>query len=167
MCAARFVVRDLRREERDEALRINNDNVPAVSHLDPHELESDLARARHALAIGGAHLEAFCITFPSGVRENLGVNYAWFSAHFDEFVYLDRVVVDAPHRSGGRGAALYDAVEASMRAAPGPRLFTCEVNLRPRNDGSLRFHERLGFTRVGEQESKPGLVLAMLAKSVD
>jgi predicted GNAT superfamily acetyltransferase len=149
MCAARFVVRDLRREERDEALRINNDNVPAVSHLAPHELESDLARARHALAIGDAHLEAFCVTFPSGVREDLGVNYAWFSARYDEFVYLDRVVVDAPYRSGGRGAAL------------------CEVNLRPRNDGSLRFHERLGFTRVGEQESKPGLVVAMLAKTLD
>jgi predicted GNAT superfamily acetyltransferase len=40
------------------------------------------------------------------------------------------------------------------------------VNLRPRNDGYLRFHARLGFAQVGEQESKPGLVVAMLAKTV-
>ncbi|NBO06506.1 MAG: GNAT family N-acetyltransferase, partial [Actinobacteria bacterium] len=74
------------------------------------------------------------------------------------------VVIDEPFRSGGRGAALYAEVEQRMRAEATTSLFTCEVNLRPRNDGSLRFHERLGFEQVGEQESKPGLVVAMLAK---
>ncbi len=166
MSAVRFVVRDLRRGDWDDALRMNNANVPAVSHLEPDELAADLAHARHAYAVGDDRLEAFCVTFPSGVREDLGVNYAWFAARYEEYVYLDRVVVDEPHRSGGRGAALYRAVEDDMRRAAGPRLFTCEVNLRPRNDGSLRFHERLGFAQVGEQESKPGLVVAMLAKTV-
>lgn len=166
MCAARLVVRDLRSEDHDDALRMNNANVPAVSHLEPGELASDLARARHAYAIGVDRLEAFCVTFPSGVADDLGVNYAWFAARYPSFVYLDRVVVDEPYRSGGRGAALYAAVEDAMRRGDGPRLFTCEVNLRPRNDGSLRFHTRLGFAQVGEQESKPGLVVAMLAKTV-
>jgi len=29
---------------------------------------------------------------------------------------------------------------------------TLEVNLRPPNPGSMRFHERLGYQRVGELE---------------
>jgi predicted GNAT superfamily acetyltransferase len=143
---------------------MNNENDPAVSWLEREELESDLAVAKHALAIGEEIVQGFCITFASGIQRDLGVNYAWFSARYPDFVYLDRVVIDAPFRSGGRGAALYAEVERRIRDEGRTSLFTCEVNLRPRNDGSLRFHERLGFEHVGEQESKPGLVVAMLAK---
>ena len=143
---------------------MNNENDPAVSWLEREELESDLAVAKHALAIGEEIVQGFCITFASGIQRDLGVNYAWFSARYPDFVYLDRVVIDAPFRSGGRGAALYTEVERRIRDEGRTSLFTCEVNLRPRNDGSLRFHERLGFEHVGEQESKPGLVVAMLAK---
>ncbi|NNE42793.1 MAG: GNAT family N-acetyltransferase, partial [Gemmatimonadetes bacterium] len=35
-------------------------------------------------------------------------------------------------------------------------MITCEVNTRPRNDGSLRFHARLGFREVGTQETEGG-----------
>jgi predicted GNAT superfamily acetyltransferase len=41
---------------------------------------------------------------------------------------------------------------------------TCEVNLDPPNPESLAFHARLGFARVGEQETKGGSVtVALLA----
>ena len=146
---------------------MNNENDPAVSWLERDELESDLAVAKHALAIGEEIVQGFCITFASGIQRDLGVNYAWFSARYPDFVYLDRVVVDEPFRSGGRGALLYAEVERRIREEGATSLFTCEVNLRPRNDGSLRFHARLGFEQVGEQESKPGLVVAMLAKRLD
>ena len=90
---------------------MNNENDPAVSWLEREELESDLAVAKHALAIGEEIVQGFCITFASGIQRDLGVNYAWFSARYPDFVYLDRVVIDAPFRSGGRGAALYAEVE--------------------------------------------------------
>lgn len=146
---------------------MNNENDPAVSWLEREELEADLAVAKHALVIGGHRVEGFCTTFASGLQRDLGVNYAWFTARYPDFVYLDRVVVDEPFRSGGRGALLYAEVERRIREEGATSLFTCEVNLRPRNDGSLRFHARLGFEQVGEQESKPGLVVAMLAKRLD
>ncbi|MHB1091087.1 MAG: hypothetical protein ACYC06_04325 [Ilumatobacteraceae bacterium] len=46
-------------------------------------------------------------------------------------------------------------------------LLTCEVNLQPPNPDSLRFHQRLGFGEVGQQESKPGLIVSLLAKRLN
>jgi len=143
---------------------MNNENDPAVSWLERDELESDLLVAQHALVVGDDEVKGFCVTFASGIERDLGVNYEWFSKRYTDFVYLDRVVIDAPFRSQRLGEALYTEVERRILADTNTSLFTCEVNLRPRNDGSLRFHARLGFEQVGEQESKPGLVVAMLAK---
>jgi len=145
-------------------LRINNENDPAVSWLEREELESDLLVAKHALVVGGDDVQGFCVTFESGLTRDLGVNYRWFTERYPDFVYLDRVVIDSPYRSRRLGEALYREVERRIIADGMTSLFTCEVNLRPRNEGSLRFHTRLGFEQVGEQESKPGLVVAMLAK---
>lgn len=157
-------VRDFRSADFDEVLRMNNENDPAVSWLERDELESDLVVAEHALVVGDDDVKGFCVTFASGLTRDLGVNYKWFTERYPDFVYLDRVVIDAPHRSKRLGEALYREVERRILEDAKTSLFTCEVNLRPRNDGSLRFHARMGFEQVGEQESKPGLVVAMLAK---
>ena len=148
-------------------MRLNNDNVPAVSLIDLDELQQDVRLAEHALVItdtATSEAHGFCTTFASGISEDLGVNYAWFAARYPAYVYLDRVVIDTPFQSRGQGELLYDEVERRIRATGTTDLFVCEVNLQPRNEGSLRFHARLGFEQVGEQESKPGLVVAMLAK---
>jgi len=88
------------------------------------------------------------------------MNYAWFSAQYDDFVYLDRVAVAPGHRSAGVGSRLYDEVERRAKA----EWFTLEVNLRPRNDGSLRFHARRGFVEVGQQETDYGALVSLMAK---
>lgn len=158
------LVRDLQPADVDHVLRMNNDNVPAVSFIERDELEQDIRLAKHALVIDDSPVRGFCTTFSSGITEDLGVNYAWFTARHPHFVYLDRVVIDTAFRSQGLGEMLYHEVERRIRAEAVTDLFVCEVNLQPRNDGSLRFHARLGFEQVGEQESKPGLVVAMMAK---
>ena len=160
------MIRDFRSADFDQVLRMNNENDPAVSWLEREELEADLEVAKHALVIGDDIVKGFCVTFESGLERDLGVNYQWFTERYPDFVYLDRVVIDAPHRSQRLGESLYGELERRIIAEGQTSLFTCEVNLRPRNDGSLRFHARLGFEQVGEQESKPGLVVAMLAKRV-
>jgi predicted GNAT superfamily acetyltransferase len=45
-------------------------------------------------------------------------------------------------------------------------VFTLEVNLEPRNDGSLRFHDRLGFVEVGQQVSGSGKLVSLMAKTL-
>jgi hypothetical protein len=46
-------------------------------------------------------------------------------------------------------------------------VLTCEVNLRPPNEGSLRFHRRLGFREVGRQETPYGALVTLLALDLD
>ena len=35
-------------------------------------------------------------------------------------------------------------------------MLCCEVNVRPRNDASLRFHHSIGFREVGQQDTDGG-----------
>jgi predicted GNAT superfamily acetyltransferase len=122
--------------------------------------------SRDVLVIDSAdEIIGFCNTFNPGA-DYQSVNYRWFSGRYEEFVYLDRIVIAESHRSRGLGALLYGEVERRMHIQGGPSVLTCEVNFEPPNEGSLRFHRRIGFRPVGYQESKPGLIVEMLAKPI-
>ena len=149
----------------DAALELNNLNAPAVGEIDRTQLEFLIEHSLYSFAIGADMLHAFCITFAPGAPYT-SVNYQWFSQNYSEFVYLDRIVVSEKMRNKLLGAKLYAAVEQRMikdRCAP---ILTCEVNLNPPNIGSIRFHNRIGFREVGQQDSKPGLTVSMLAKKI-
>ena len=148
------------------ALELNNLNAPAVGEIDRTQLEFLIEHSLYSFAIGADMLHAFCITFAPGAPYT-SVNYQWFSQNYSEFVYLDRIVVSEKMRNNSLGAKLYAAVEQRMikdRCAP---ILTCEVNLNPPNIGSIRFHNRIGFREVGQQDSKPGLTVSLLAKNLD
>lgn len=153
----------------EQVLAINNASAPAVGELTADALEFLVEHSLYSLIVTdvpGIHVQAFCLTFAPGVPY-ASPNYQWFSDRYDNFVYLDRIAVASQHRNNGCGTALYSAVEQYMisdRTAP---LLTCEVNLQPPNPGSLRFHQRLGFFEVGQQESKPGLIVSLLAKHLN
>lgn len=155
-----FVAADI-----DSALELNNANSPSVGEIDRSQLEFLIEHSLYSFAIGTAQLHAFCITFAPGAPYT-SVNYKWFSRKYSDFVYLDRIVVRENMRNQSLGAKLYAAVEQRMlkdRCAP---LLTCEVNLKPPNLGSIRFHNRIGFSEVGQQDSKPGLTVSLLAKTI-
>ena len=74
-------------------------------------------------------------------------NYAWFNKRYDTFLYVDRIAVATQHRDRGVGAQLYAHIiqYADRRGWP----VAAEVSLNPPNEGSMRFHNRHGFTDVG------------------
>ena len=149
----------------DAALELNNPNSPAVCEIAPTTLEFLIEHSLYSFAIGADTLHAFCITFAPGAPYT-SVNYQWFSQNYSDFVYLDRIVVSEKMRNQTLGEKLYLAVEQRMikdRCAP---LLMCEVNLIPPNTGSIRFHNRIGFREVGQQDSKPGLTVSLLAKKI-
>ena len=77
------------------------------------------------------------------------LNYRWISERYSSFAYVDRVAVAEAARGLGVGGLLYDNV---MQHYTGTRpVLMAEVNLQPPNPGSLRFHERNGFTAIGER----------------
>jgi predicted GNAT superfamily acetyltransferase len=81
-------------------------------------------------------------------------NFLWFRERYPSFVYVDRIVVSADARGAGVGSLLYDDLATYSR--PLAPIITCEVNIRPANDGSLAFHAQHGFEPVGEQDTEGG-----------
>lgn len=157
-------VRDLRRDELGWALEANQAAMPAVGSLDPPTLEHLYEQSELALAAtdGDADedsIAGFCLVLGPGA-DYRSVNYRWFRARFNHFVYLDRVVISPDHRARGLGRALYAEVERRATAT----WFTLEVNLRPRNQASLDFHHRLDFAEVGQQETDYGTLVSLMAR---
>jgi len=157
--------RDLHDGDRDAVLALNNGAVPAVSGLDREALDALLDECSHAVVVDASGaIDGFFITFRPGATYE-SQNYVWFSERYDDFEYLDRIVVAESARGGGLGAGLYAELEA--RIAGEVPWILCEVNVKPLNEGSLRFHHRLGFREVGQQDTEGGAKrVSMLAKPI-
>lgn len=91
------------------------------------------------------------------------LNYAWFNERYSSFLYVDRIAVAEKHRDKGVGSMLYEYVieHALERNSP----VVAEVNLKPPNTGSIRFHERHGFSQVGVF-NQGGKSVAMMLRAV-
>jgi predicted GNAT superfamily acetyltransferase len=143
-------MRDAGHDETDEVLALNNAAVPNVNALTRAELERILALAAYVRVLRDAEgVTGFVICLPHDAAY-WSENHRWFAARYDAFLYLDRVVVAERVRGQGIGARLYDELHA-FAAGRWPRV-ALEVNLAPPNPGSVRFHERLGYERVGVRE---------------
>lgn len=157
-------LRDLTAADAGWFLALNNDAVPHVNALGADDLTALLAEAGLARAIelddrpaGGL------IAFAPGAAY-ASPNYRWFDARGGDFLYIDRIVVDPARRGAGLGLALYQDVAAAA-AGRWARL-ACEVNERPPNEASMRFHERFGFRPVGRQQTEGGAKSVVLMEKV-
>ena len=149
-------VRDARPADAGAVLALNNSAAPNVNVITLEVLERIIALAVHyRVAEDADGIAGFVICLPSDA-EYWSENHRWFGARYATFLYLDRVVVAERVRGQGVGALLYDDMHAFARTQ-WPRV-TLEVNLAPPNPGSVRFHERLGYVRVGEREYDGGAV---------
>jgi hypothetical protein len=147
-------VRDAVAADHAAVLALNNSATPHVNELSARDFGWIVSHAEYfRVAEDAAGIAAFVIALRPGL-DYWSLNYRWFSERGGEFLYLDRIVVHERARGTGVGRAMYDDLD---RFASGrwPRI-TLEVNLRPPNPGSLAFHERLGFTRVGVREEDGG-----------
>ena len=141
----------------DAVLALNNASAPEVNELTRTELEW-LADVAHTFLVVGAPedtIGGFLLGLdgPGVAYESL--NYAWFSARYERFIYVDRIVVSAVTRGRGVGQLLYDEFSSAGRA-DGHEVMLAEVNIKPHNHVSLRFHDRYGFSPVGEQDTEGG-----------
>lgn len=160
-----MMIRAYRREDLETIHRINQGEVPAVGTETLEDLGHIAAQSLIALVVEvDGELAGFCLVLAPGADYD-SLNYLWFSERFDDFVYLDRVAFPAAHQGRGLGRAIYAEVERLAAARrPTATHFTLEVNLEPRNDPSLAFHTRLGFTEVGQQRTDYGHLVSLMAK---
>ena len=131
-------------------LALNAALVHFLSPLDEARLRLLHAQAAyHRVVEIDSSIAAFLLAFREGAAYD-SPNYRWFAQHYNEFLYIDRVVVDPAQQGRGLGARLYDDLFAYAQVA-GVATVTCEFDLDPPNPGSQKFHARFGFREVGTQ----------------
>ncbi len=131
-----------------DVLRLNEDSLPHVSRIGTDDLQwfADNAVYFRMIRID-ERLAGFLIGLRPGTTY-ASPNYRWFCDNYDDFAYIDRVAVADWARRRGIANSLYKDFAHSQT---GVAVITCEVNIRPSNYGSMRFHERQGFKRIGSQ----------------
>jgi predicted GNAT superfamily acetyltransferase len=151
--------------DRDAILAVNRAGQPGVTALAPGEVESCIVRATlfRVAEVEGA-LAGYLIAFGAGFA-SIGDEYAWFSARYESFLYVDQIAVAGNAWRRGIGSALYADLEGEAARRDVPRI-VCEVNLRPPNPRSLAFHARRGFEEVGRMEVSDGRFVALLERSL-
>ncbi|MBE6968923.1 MAG: GNAT family N-acetyltransferase [Ruminococcaceae bacterium] len=154
-------------EERDFPfiLRINEENVSVLAPMDEAGLRRFGAMAEcFLLAELDGEAAGFLIALREGCEGYESENYRWFSRHYPRFLYIDRVVIDAPFRGQGIGRTLYKRVfdRATETRVP---FVTAEVDTVPYNAESLAFHAAMGFHEVGTQSVRGGSVTVSLLEA--
>ena len=157
-----IIIRELRLGDLDVVWSINHENVPAVGE----ETREDLAKIHEQSTIAlvaevSNQVVGFCMVLLPGAEYG-SPNYEFFCERLDDFIYLDRVAVTENFQGKGIGAALYREVELRSSA----EWFALEVNTKPRNEGSLRFHSREGFVQMEELETRPGKMVSLMVKKL-
>ena len=141
------------------AMDLNNANIPELNELDKAEVVRLAGLSLSALVAevaggdGRSRFAGFCWVLGPG-QDYASLNYGWFSRKYSDFVYLDRIAVHADFRRYGIGRGFYAALVEQF--APTHPVLLCEVNVRPRNEPSLKFHHSIGFREVGQQDTDGG-----------
>jgi uncharacterized protein len=155
-------LRPLRDTDVADVLTLNERNVVKLAPMDEARLQRlrEEADRFDVVDVDGA-FAGFVITFTSGTAYD-SENYRWFSDRHDRFYYLDRIVLHDDFRRRGLGSFVYD----EMERVAGPYSRLClEVNLVPRNQASLAFHEARGYKEVGRLGDDQHVV-ALMEKSL-
>ncbi|MEO5710103.1 MAG: GNAT family N-acetyltransferase [Nocardioidaceae bacterium] len=156
-------LRPLRDTDVADVLMLNERNVVKLAPMDEAKLHRhrDTADRFDVLDVDGA-FAGFVITFAPGASYD-SENYRWFTDRHGSsgFYYLDRIVLHESFRRRALGGFVYDEIETV--ATPYGRL-SLEVNLVPRNDASLAFHDARGYREVGRLGDEEHLVSLMEKK---
>jgi predicted GNAT superfamily acetyltransferase len=160
------LIRPVEPGDLDHILAINEANTPEVGSVDAERMRFIVGESPIALAVEvGETIAGFCLVLGSNSSYD-SVNYRWFTERYDGFMYLDRVAFAASHRGQGLGTLLYAQVDRAMADLGDVGALALEVNVDPPNEGSLRFHERLGFVEVGQQDTPYGIRVSMQMRPV-
>ena len=149
-----FTISETISDELPLIVKMNQEALPAVSSVNINDMNHFLTIVDYFRSIKiEEKLVGFLIALTPG-KEYYSVNYKWFEKRYDSFMYVDRIVIDPSYQENGLGKAFYnDLADFSNNKAD---RITCEVNTRPKNEGSMIFHKQYGFNQVGTQTTENG-----------
>jgi uncharacterized protein len=145
-----FLFRDAVQSDFQAILMLNEASVHFLSPLDLAKLTRLSKEPVFFRVVMSANAVAgFLLAFlPAANYDN--PNFLWFKARYEDFVYVDRIVISDEFRGRGVAKGLYAKLERYAVSCGIPRI-VCEINVDPPNPVSLGFHEKEGFIEVGRQ----------------
>ena len=148
--AAEPLIRDADDGDIDAIVALNEAEVRHTSPMDADRLRQLASlSAYHRVAALDGRVVAFLLAMRAGA-DYRNDNFGWFAERYPDFLYVDRIVVDAAAQGHRLGSRLYADLFAFARAHGIPRI-TCEFNVVPPNEPSRLFHVRHGFVETGRQ----------------
>ena len=159
-------IRDVASGDAEALLALNNQAVPAVNGHDADSLSELLAMADRGWVVDdGGRIGGMLVAFTPGAKYE-SLNYRRLSRRYDDFAYVDRIVIASTHRRLGLAGRLYDVL-AGHAADLGHRRLLCEVNVEPPNPQSIAFHEASGWQAIEDHEHSPGKVVRFFERRLD
>ena len=158
-------IRDMQLADYEAVLSLNNAAVPAVNPHDEGsfaELVDSADRCWVVVDDATQAIGGLLVTFAPGATY-ASANYTWLSERYDDFRYVDRIVIAPSHKRQGLGARLYNELATHASAVGAARLL-CEVNVEPPNPQSLAFHADNGWIAIEDREHGPGKVVRYLQR---
>ena len=126
---------------------LNHSVVNLTSPMDAERIQQLHAMSSyHRVIVQDSQLMAFLLVLGPDCDYD-SVNYQWFDQHYENFGYIDRIVVRDGSRGRGLGTLLYENLFAWAISQQIGNI-VCEYNVEPLNEASRKFHNTLGFQEV-------------------
>ena len=149
-----FTISNTITDELPYILKMNQEALPAVSSVSIDDMEHFLYIVDYFRTLKVENKIAGFLIALSPRKDYSSLNYKWFEKTYNSFMYVDRIVIDTNYHRNGLGTSFYNDLE-TFSIGKSSRI-TCEVNIRPKNKGSMVFHETYGFEQVGTQTTEEG-----------
>lgn len=147
-----MIIRNVNKEDLPRILELNEESVPHVGKIDMKKLEWYFNNCKYFWAVEHHNvIVGFMIVFEQNSTYN-SINYQYFNAHYKKFEYVDRIAISDGYRRQGVGKMLYNHLIDKTEY----NLVTCEVNLKPENPNSVKFHAKMGFKEVAKLSTNSG-----------
>ena len=135
---------------------LNQKNVPNVGSLSLEDLKNSIENSDYNEAIVDENkVVGFVVCFQdndltkSYMQKIEHKNFKAISNREDNFLYIDRIAVDAEYRNNKLGTILYKNILNFAKENTIKNL-TAEINLLPsNNEVSFKFHKSFGFEEFG------------------
>lgn len=138
-----MVIRHVVEEDLNKILELNNSEAKWVGLIEKNFLQNFL-NIRHFYIEENSKMRGFLMAMKP-MDDYWSKNFLWFRDRYNDFVYIDRIIVNPVYRRKGIGSKLYQHL-----VVVGNSPLVCEVAIKPFNEESILFHEKLGFKSVGE-----------------
>lgn len=159
------IFRDVHEHELDSILGLNNNASSVILPLDMTHMKHFYTNAEYfRVCEHNGVVAGFLVAFGSDAPHTSS-NFHWFQEQYQDFLYIDRIVIANSLRGSGVGRSFYADIQsyAEVRYP----ILACEVLTEQDSDPVRLFHGSFGFSEVGQHVMpENGLRASMLIKQL-